>query len=303
MKNAINYYYNLYADKIHQTNQKYRFETNNQKYVLMPVDRTNEEVKELYNLTLNLYQKNFLCHQFVLNKDGNLITIINNIPYALFIVYNDSNLEINLEDIIKLSDLKSTEKSLRRDNWLELWKGKVDYIEYQMSQFGKKYPLINESLNYYIGLSETSISLLQYIPNYQNDVVVNHRRLRFNTTVFEFYNPLNFVLDTRVRDVIEYFKSLFFQGEDITEDLKRYIYINKLNRVECLLLLARLIFPTFYFDLYEDILISNLDEKVILKILNKASDYQKFISNIYMYLKDFINIPEIEWLKKDVSPY
>lgn len=303
MKNAINYYYNLYADKIHQTHQKYRFETNNQKYVLMPVDRTNEEVKELYNLTLNLYQKNFLCHQFVLNKDGNLITIINNIPYALFIVYNDSNLEINLEDIIKLSDLKSTEKSLRRDNWLDLWKGKVDYIEYQMSQFGKKYPLINESLNYYIGLSETAISLLQYIPNYQSDVVINHRRLRFNTTVFEFYNPLNFVLDTRVRDIIEYFKSLFFQGEDITEDLKRYIYINKLNRVECLLLLARLIFPTFYFDLYEDILISNLDEKVILKILNKASDYQKFISNIYMYLKDFINIPEIEWLKKDVSPY
>ena len=41
-----------------------------------------------------------------------------------------------------------------------MWIRKIDYFEYQISQFGKKYPIIRESFNYYVGLAENGISLL-----------------------------------------------------------------------------------------------------------------------------------------------
>lgn len=36
-----------------------------------------------------------------------------------------------------------------------MWVQKIDYFEYQVSQMGKKYPVIRESSIYYVGLAES----------------------------------------------------------------------------------------------------------------------------------------------------
>lgn len=158
MKNAINYFYNLYVEDIYKVKKHFEFKIKNFSYLLMPCDRTLEEVNELYQISLLLYQKKIPCHQFVVNRNGELITLINNIPYVLFItIYNQKD-PISYDNIF-YTPYKSVK--LDRSDWYDMWQSKIDYIEYQMSQFGKKYKYINQSFNYYIGLAENAISILQ----------------------------------------------------------------------------------------------------------------------------------------------
>ena len=68
--------------------------------------------------------------------------------------------------------------------------------------------------------------------------------------------------------------------------------------MEIRLFVARLLYPSFYFDLYEDILINGKSEKVILPIVRELANYQLYLANIITYLKRKYNIEEIMWLKK-----
>ena len=58
-------------------------------------------------------------------------------------------------------------------------------------------------------------------------------------------------------------------------------------------------YPSFYFNLYEDILIYNKDEKILLKIIEKLDNYQKYLANIIDYFGNIYDIDYISWLKKD----
>ena len=59
-----------------------------------------------------------------------------------------------------------------------------------------------------------------------------------------------------------------------------------------------MLYPTYFFDCYQDIILGELDEIEINKYLVKAIEYQKFLKYIYFYLKQSYKIPEIEWIKK-----
>ncbi|NLM96471.1 MAG: hypothetical protein GX175_02475, partial [Halanaerobiaceae bacterium] len=71
-----------------------------------------------------------------------------------------------------------------------------------------------------------------------------------------------------------------------------------INTYDCMLFFTRLLFPTFYFDIYEDIINNGEDEKELLRIINRVNDYEEFLRKIYTYLKTITTIPDIEWLKK-----
>lgn len=302
MKNAILYYYQLFTNHVHQTDKQYRFYVGTDEYLLMPCEIPVSDINYIYELTLQLYRINLYCHQFILNKDGGLITYINQIPYVLFrIYYNDKKL-VTISDITTFSNrtlyLKTPEQ-LNRNNWYQMWTDKIDYFEYQITQFGKKFPLIRESFSYFVGLAETAITFLSQLPNDKHPyLVVAHRRTKSTDTMFDLYNPLNFVIDTRIRDASEYFKQKFFENPYVLEDIKLYIENNQLSNQECTLFFARMLFPTFYFDLYEDIIIDHKDEKVLLKIITQINDYQALLRDLHIYLGAKIKMPEIEWILK-----
>ena len=301
MKNAINYFYNIYVGEIHKVNKRYEFEVKNNYYLLMPCNRTTEEIDELYQISLFLARKNLFCHQFVFNKNNEIVTTINNVLYVLLITSNNQKENITINDIERMSQINITTKVLDRTNWYQMWQSKVDYIEYQMSQFGKKYKYINNSFNYYIGLAETAISVMQYVPKeYQKTTTITHKRIKYNTSLIDFYNPLNFIVDYKFRDIVEFFKSQFFHSNLGVNEVIKYLQYSNLNKIEIIILFARFLFPTYYFDLFEEVVLGDIDETILLKVLNKTHQYELFIKELYKKIRIYISIPEIEWLEKEV---
>lgn len=298
MKNAINYYYGINPTVIHQTGKTFKFNIENTQYVITPCDRV-EEINNIYELSLYLIQSGILIHQIIPNKSNQVVTIINEIPYVLMKILIETDRKININDIIYFNNLSIINKDyplLKRDNWFKLWCDKVDYFEYQINQLGRKHPLIRESFSYYVGLAENGISLLK--DNGSSSILtVSHRRIGYNDNLFELYNPLNLVIDFRMRDICEYYKSCFFNNIDITDEVKRYIQIANFNNSERVMFLSRLMYPSYYFDIYEKIMAKTLNDEEIKKIINLVDDYEIFLKDIYLFIKN-IDFPDIEWLSK-----
>ena len=76
---------------------------------------------------------------------------------------------------------------------------------------GKKYPLLVDSFNYFVGMAENAISYYNTIlidKNYR--YVVGHKVIKWTDTVESLYNPLNITFDYKVRDIAEFIKYNFF---------------------------------------------------------------------------------------------
>ena len=292
MKNTINYYYNLNINTIHQKEKNYYFKADNKNYLLLKCSNI-EELDDIYRL--NMYLSQILpVHRIVLNVNNEVITKINDSNYLLLELFSNNN-KINLNNIIELSNIRipfSVDK-LRRNDWYNLWIKKIDYFEYQLSQIGKKYPLIRESFNYYIGLAENAIILVNNIDFNNIPLGLSHRRI--TNMSFNLYNPLNIVIDARIRDVCEYFKFCFFNNIDISMELELFLSYNSFNIDEAKLFLARMFFPTYYFDLYEKIIDNEIDESEIKKVIIKADNYEKILKQVYYHFKN--NQINIEWLE------
>ena len=99
MKNAIVFYYNLAPTNIHQKGKSFSFVINGDSYILLPIENDSLDINKLYELSVNLFNQGVYTHQFVINKDRNLITAINNLPYVLFKVYVNDKRKITIDDI------------------------------------------------------------------------------------------------------------------------------------------------------------------------------------------------------------
>ena len=291
MKNTINYYYNLNINNIHQKDKNYYFNINNKNYLLLKCDNI-EELDDIYKLDSYLIQI-LPVHKIILNINNEIITKINDNNYLLLQLYIDNKVDLN--KIIELNNINIPDyfSKLRRDNWSLLWTNKIDYLEYQLSQIGRKYPIIRDSFNYYIGLAENAIILVNNTDKRNIVLGLSHRRISSN--FFDLYNPLNIVIDIRIRDVCEYFKYCFFDNIDISRELELFLNYNNLDINEGKLFLARMLFPTYYFDLYEKVINNEIDESEIKKIIVKADSYEKILKQIYYHFKN--NQLNIEWLE------
>lgn len=298
MKNAIMYYYNLIPNDIRLTQKYAKFSIDNNYYVLELLERNPEELSELYELSSYLLQINVPCHQIILNNANQIVTFINNQPYVLMRLFVNSEQLVSDSDLIIFQNIyvdANKYKKIKRNNWLDLWSDKIDYLEYQISQFGKKYPIIRDSFNYYIGLAENAIQIFKTItPNYS--FCVCHKRIKKDCTMYDLYNPLEFIIDSRIRDYSEYYKQNFYNHDIDFFELEQYIYNSNLNEDELKLLFCRMLFPTSYFDIYEDIVIDGVDERELIPIISKVDKYETFIKNLYIFINMHYKIDLIEWL-------
>lgn len=291
MKNTINYYYNIVPTNIHQTKTLYRFDYKFKKYILYCVDDV-ENIDYYYELSLILNNYNIYTHRIILNNQNEVLTIINNKKYVLFQINVDITRKVTLNEIIDFSNktLGIDYKSLDNINWKELWLKKQDYFEYQLNSTKNRYPLLKESSPYFFGLTYLAIALLNEFTT-SPLMSVTHKRITPNTTLFDFYNPFNFVIDTRVRDTAEYFKN----SEDINM-IYSYIQNNNLSNEEMQFFLIRLIYPSYYYDLYEDIITNKQDEHEVHKIIQNIENRELVIKKTYMFLLNICSIPLIDWL-------
>ena len=294
MKNAITYYYNIVFEDIHQTGDMFYFDLGKSRYFFLEFNGEVETLPEIYELQSELVKRNIYIHQIVLNKDNQILTFISGAPYILLqTVFYDE--KVTLGKILTFNNLY-----FKRKNEIilkELWAEKNDHLAYQISGIKYRYKIINESFDFFLGLAETSIQLLNEMPKENYPTVIAHKRIRASDTTLEFYNPLNLTIDSRIRDIAEYFKAKFFSNENINDELYTFLNKARLMTSEYYLFLARMLYPTYYFDLYEDIIRGKSQEEDIKKIIKKIDDYMIILKQIYYNYRHKLNFPTIEWLE------
>ena len=301
MNNFIKFFYNMKVTNTNLIDNYYEFNYNNNYYRLYI---TNEGYN-IYNYN-NIYNNNkelinnTLMSEVILNKDKNIITTYNNINYILLKINCNINKNITLEEIDYLSKTKIVNNI--KSNWGLLWSKKIDYLENLISENGKKYPQVVNSFNYFVGMSENAISYYNNIEIDNNMMYyISHKVLRPTDKVDSLYNPLNIIYDYRVRDVAEYIKNSFWtDNHNIYNELNNYLYKNNLSLNEVKLLISRVLFPSFYFDMYEEIFNYNKEEKILNNIINRIDEYEEYLDSIIIYFKKFYPLDEIEWLKKKI---
>ena len=288
MKNIINYYYNMIVNDFIKRDNYFIFYINKNKYEFIEFNGNVNEVNKIYSI-LNIYNKIF--DEIVLNKDKNILTYYENTPYILLKKINSINDEMKLIDIIKYDNLIDIKEDLK---WKKLWIEKFDYYELLLTQIEQKFPVLKESFYYYSGLNEFAINLLNYVDYKKIKFHIAHKRIDKET---DLYNPLNIIIDSRVRDIAEYIKINFFYKNIDEEEYVEEIIKNIIDRDEALLLMARLIYPSYYYDLYEEIYNKKKNEKDLQKIIKKNATYEAFLKKIYNKIKYIYNLPQIEFLE------
>lgn len=295
MKNFLNYFYNINIQDIVKAKNKYKFTYNNNYYVLEHIYLNEEVVTNIYNFNMEILSNGIICNKIILNNQNKPVTIYDNKAWVLMETVDNFEKRITFQDIFSFPIKTNNDNFYKNNNWKQLWSMKNDYLEYQINQLGLDYPLLRESFSYFNGLSENAIQLLNNVTN--DDLYVVHKRVNYHMTYYDLYNPFNMVLDTKVRDMAEYFKDAFLLKKDINKELDIFLENYYLTDNEKLLFIIRMLYPTFYFDMFENITDELKEEKKIKKIIASISDYEKLLNTII----NKIGLISIEWLKKDTT--
>ena len=240
-----------------------------------------DSVKRSYELSLLVDY----CNDFVWNRFGEVITTVQDTSYVLF--YSSFHKK---KDLPIFSFYSGRKKIFL--NWRNLWIEKSNYMEYFLNSIRGKFPIIDESLPYYLGLLETGIYLLKDYENYYADAYIEHQKMGKE----EYYNPLNLMLDVKERDFAEYLKYLFFNN------LYQEINISELiqkggNIFDYNLVIARLFLPNYYFSVVDDIILEKVDSSQLKKIIVRSREYEDYVEQIILEIEKIYPIKKHPSLK------
>lgn len=304
MKESINYYYNFNIPEVTEWDKVYTFKINDNNFYFAPLKRNNKELEELLMVSKELRNKGYRVHDIIINRFGNVVTNVYNEDYILLKPFGDIYQEYDLKDIIDMNKnltLTTNKSKLYRNSWASLWSAKIDYFEYQITEIGKDKNYILDSFDYYIGLAENAISYVnattaRFNPTDNDKITLAHRRISFPNYELNYLNPLSFIFDLEVRDIAEFIKASFFAGENALNYLKMALKIHSFSIYSLQLLYARLLYPSYYFDVYESIMNNELEEEKIIPIIEKSEEYELFLKSAYNEISKYILIERVEWL-------
>ena len=118
----------------------------------------------------------------------------------------------------------------------------------------------------------------------------------YKEKLYQFFNPIEIVIDNRTRDIAEYIKINYINNNIKMEEIFFIIDSCSFNNTESILFLSRLLYPSYYFDLYDKIIQQSINEEKINIFMEKNIDYENFIKEMYLFIRKKYSIPEIEWL-------
>lgn len=295
MKNVIYNYYNILLTDISENNDNYYFYYNSNLYVFYLIENNPETINEIYNF---LIENNIDSYKIIANKDNNLITTINKKNYALL------HLKGLLKYEIKFEEFKYYPIAKTNHNWGTLWSNKLDYYEIQIRELGKKYQTLLNSFGFFKGIAENAILYYNLTEKKFNDevpVAIVHNRMNYPEYEIDYNNPLNFVIDYYIRDISEYIKSYTISDNYNLENIITLINKLTLNSKSFNLLYSRLLYPTFYFDEYDKIILGREEDNKIINVINKTQNYLEMLKKIFIVFNNKYEMFNIEWLNKNVE--
>ena len=172
--------------------------------------------------------------------------------------------------------------SINHSNWQKLWTIKNDYYEFNKEQ--NKY--LNESKEYYVGLAENALEFIKI-----NGIKFEEAKIS-KLNISKGLYPDNVIIDCEEREIAETIKYNFFSDNINYKEIEELIKGKDIKKI-----LARLLYPNYYFDIYDEFINGKENINKIKKLVSKIKKYEEFISYIYIkYGTNNIIMPE--WLKK-----
>lgn len=301
MKNSLIYFYNMYIENISKINNDYYFLYNGNNYIVTLFNRNLNEAIEMLNLNIEMLNSGTNTYEIITCRDNSVTFYYEDNYYILMRMPNFKNRLVTIEDVVAFRFVSNNQKTIQKldkSSWNKFWENRIDYHEKQFNEVQKKYSVIRESINFYVGMWENAISYYNENVNFIEMKEVVHKRIGSDTDLLAFYNPLNLIIDYKERDISEYLKSYVLNENFTKERLISVLNRLDLSRNKAILLIIRTMFPSNYFDTYEDIIIDNKDEKYLLDIINKRSNHLALLSILFKYYSKY-NIPLIEWIIKE----
>ena len=115
---------------------------------------------------------------------------------------------------------------------------------------------------------------------------------------FELFNPFNLIVDHSSRDLAELYKNNLIDFDTLFLICQSYSY----NVDEYEYLIARLLFPTFIFDIIEDIATDNTMydyQNEIYYAISKQNEQLDKLKYFYKRISQLMLIRPIDWLNKN----
>lgn len=249
------------------------------------LESKNDEqfINELFLICEDIKKCKIPIHDFVFNKDGKLLSD----KYVLFKI-NTLICEIDYKDVKSFINCKIDKYKEHYISMNSFWEEKIDYLELQLSELSAN-KLINNSFDYYVGISEILTSFYRknvFIDD--KDIVLVHRCLNSLNTL-DFYNPLNICFDYSYKDIASYIR-LINDWNLLDEVLSN---INDYSD-KCYFFI-RMCFPFQYFNEISDILLNNKDNSNLVDILNNNGLYEEYLYKI----EKMFGIYLFSWIKKE----
>lgn len=280
IKNILLFYYDfLNTDYIKYDEKNNIFEYNNSKYMFVKVHKINPSI---LNILKNI--PNF--HLIINNKFNNIISEYYNEKYALLKISNIKNEKNTITDIIDFSNINIKQNVQKKDYFL-LWKNKIDFLEKYYKDY---YSRDGYDFYYFYGLSMISLNIMKKINSMNITYGLSFNRFKDINTLYDLYNPFNVEYGPIVDSVSEFIKNeFFFNNKKI--DYKEIFNLN-LNEEDLYYLISRLLFPSYYFDLYKN---NEIKNKYNI-IQNLIEEYIAYIKEIFEEIKKRHQMPFIDYI-------
>ncbi len=305
MKNFIDYYYNINVSEIKHIHDKYFIYTNNERYMLKVFGDTDFFM--VYEYLANQLDKYLYFFRIVKNRQNDYLTYIDDKPYILLKLSDINNNTISIYDIKINQFFEYSNKISRliRFPWVKLWENKIDYFEEWCYLKQNQYKNMYSLFHYFIGVAENAVLYLKITEAEEkveeiDRLVISHNRLSMDSSLYDYYDPTNIVLDHPSRDVSEYIKSTYVHGNFDIKLLEEYLNEHHFSKYGLRLLYARILFPSFFFDYIDEMILNSYDTD-LLYLEARIIEFERFISQISVFFKEKYDIPVVTWCIKEIS--
>ena len=293
MKNVIYNYYDILVDELNKSDNNYFFYFNNELFLFYLVLNDVNLVENIYKY---IVENNIESFNIILNKEGNLFSDVDKKKYVLLRVKGILKYEV------KFDEFKYYPVNSSGINWGTLWSERLDYYEVQIRELGIKYQTVLNSFGMFSGLAENAIlyfnMTMEKFGDLESNVGIVHNRVKYPCYLIDYYNPVNFVIDYSVRDIGEYIKSYIISDDFDFNNVITLINRMYLNDLMFNLLYARLLYPTFYFDVFDKIILEDGKDSDIVFTLDKIDIYLDTLKRLYDRFNNEYQMFRIEWLNK-----
>ncbi len=288
MKNFIKSNYNIYPKKIFKKDNQYFFFSGNDKILII---KTNNIDLSKIDLSNHLYNIGIPISTFLINNNGEYYCKKDN-QYILLLKYNNI-----CDNQIYLKDINTYDIKIQKINNFDIikyWEDTIDSIELKLNEYNKEFPILQQSINYFIGLSENAIELLNNI-KYNSDSL-GHKLNIDNYNRENYSNPFNIIKTNKMYDIAMYFKYQFYNNNINYDELYSVLKQNLNNINDIVFFYSNMLFQENYFNCVINIMNNKGEEKELNKYIDNINKYRELLKYIKSILHNITYIKDIEWI-------